>query len=276
MTDASAFLPPFQCQRLLTNTMLVVAPEHGMIWCPNAKVGTTTWYQILRNKLTPHLHFLPRCFPYACPVLEGTGPAARKSVEHYPLSLPRNVPRRARLCERKRYVSFTFVRNPWDRLASAFLSKIDRGTKVRDRQARNMQEDIRALFGLARGQRITFGQFVRWVVRQNASEMNPHWKPHSERCDTRHMPYEFVGRYETLQEDLLHILGMLGWSPSLIPTTHWSSLGAAGVSRNESQRLLQMYDDAQLVELVADKYRDDIAIGGYQFPRRAGRRRGGR
>ena len=111
--------------------------------------------------------------------------------------------------------------------------------------------------------------FVRWVAQQNASLMNPHWKPHSERCDTLYTPYEFIGRYETLQEDILHVLGMLGWSPSLIPATHWSSIPAGGLSRtNASQRLLQLYDSRRLVELVADKYRDDIVPFGYTFPGR--------
>ena len=81
------------------------------------------------------------------------------------------------------------------------------------------------------------------------------------------MPYEFVGRYETMQEDLLHIVTMLGWSPSLIPATHWSSLVAAGLSRtNESQRLLKLYTSLELVQMVSHKYRDDIRIGGYRFP----------
>ena len=83
------------------------------------------------------------------------------------------------------------------------------------------------------------------------------------------MPYEFVGRYETIQEDLLHILALLGWSPSLIPATYYSSLTAAGLSRaNESQRLLKLYDSPELVDLVGHKYRDDIRIGGYRFPGR--------
>ena len=255
-------LPPIQCQRLMNNQMLVVAPEHGVIWCPNAKVGTTTMYEILRRKLMPHLWSMPRCFPSACP-----DRASYSGV--YPLSLPRNVPDRAKLCDRRRFISFTFVRNPWDRMASAFLSKIDRGANVRDRQAQNLQSQIRSFFGLPVGHRIGFGQFVRWVVQQNASEMNPHWKPHSERCDTHHMPYEFVGRYETIQEDLLHILALLGWSPSLIPATYYSSLTAAGLSRaNESQRLLKLYDSPELVDLVGHKYRDDIRIGGYRFPGR--------
>lgn len=256
----SHLLPPYQCRRLMQNQMLVVAPDHGLIWCPNAKVGTTTMYEILRRKLLPHLHSMPRCFPSACPdrvAYTGT----------YPLMLPRSVPMRHELCNRRKFVSFTFVRNPWDRLASAFFSKIDRGTKVRDRQAQNLQSQIRSYFGMHSTQKIHFEKFVRWVVQQNASEMNPHWKPHSERCDTRNMPYEFVGRYETMQEDLLHIITMLGWSPSLIPATHWSSLVAAGLSRtNESQRLLKLYNSRELVQMVAQKYRDDIRIGGYQFP----------
>ena len=72
--------------------------------------------------------------------------------------------------------------------------------------------------------------------------------------------------YETLQEDILHVLGLLGWSPTLIPATHWSSLGSAG--NHSTTRLLRLYDSPQLIELVARKYRDDIAPFGYTFPGR--------
>ena len=259
--EAEATLPPAQCQRLMANEMLVVAPQHGLIWCPNAKVGTTTWYEILRRRLMPHVKALPRCFPSACP-------DRAAQTDDYPLALPRRMPLPASLCDRRRFVSFTFVRNPWDRLASAYLSKIARGPKVRDRQALAVQELIRTLFGLRRGKHISFGQFIRWVVAQNTSTMNPHWKPHSERCDTLYTPYEFIGRYETMQEDILHVLGMLGWSPALIPATHWSTLDRSSLSHvNESQKLLQLYD-SHSVELVARKYRDDIVPFGYTFPGR--------
>jgi len=274
LMDSADVLPPVQCQRLMANEMLVVAPQHGLIWCPNAKVGTTTWYEILRRKLTPRLTQLPRCFPTACP--DERALSAGRPLRNYPLVLPKRMPSAVRLCDRRRFVSFTFVRNPWDRLASAYLSKISRPT-VKDRQALAVQARIRTLFGLRRGQRIAFGQFVRWVVQQNASTMNQHWKPHSERCDTLYTPFEFIGRYETMQEDILHVLGMLGWSPTLIPATHWSSLdrsSLAATRKNESAKLLALYNDdatttrEQLVELVAQKYRDDIVPFGYTFPGR--------
>lgn len=266
-------LPPAQCQRLMANEMLVVAPQHGLIWCPNAKVGTTTWYEILRRKLTPRLKTLPRCFPTACPDAR----AGKRPPRNYPLVLPKRMSGAVGLCDRRRFVSFTFVRNPWDRLASAYLSKIARPT-IKDRQALAVQERIRTLFGLRRGKRIAFGQFVRWVVQQNVSTMNQHWKPHSERCDTLYTPFEFIGRYETMQEDILHVLGLLGWSPTLIPATHWSSLdrsGLASMRQNETEKLHALYKDdpyhstrEQLVELVAQKYRDDIVPFGYTFPGR--------
>ena len=81
--------------------------------------------------------------------------------------------------------------------------------------------------------------------------------------------YEFIGRYETMQEDILHVVGLLGWSPSLIPATHWSSLDSGQRSRlsagNESRVLRELYTP-QLVDLVARKYRDDIVPFGYTFP----------
>ncbi len=255
-------LPARQCERLLHNEMLVAAPQHGLIWCPNAKVGTTTWYEILRRRMMPHAKTMPRCFPTMCP--------DRSSFKgDYPLVLPRRMPGNRILCDRRRFVTFTFVRNPWDRLASAYLSKIERGSRVRDKQAINVQSQIRELFGMPRTRHISFGHFVRWVVRQNTSTMNPHWKPHSERCDTMYTPYEFIGRYETMQEDILHVISLMGWDPSIIPNTHWSSLEATGLRRlNESAKLLRLYDSAELVELVARKYRNDIVPFGYSFPGR--------
>ena len=253
-----------QCQRLTSNDGLVVAPSHGFVWCPNAKVGTTTWYEILRRKLAPHVKTMPRCFPQACP-------DDAHFRGRYPLVTPVRMAGHGALCDRRRFVSFTFVRNPGSRLASAYLSKIarPRGKALKDPTALAIQVRIRGLFGLAADARISFGQFVRWVVQQNSSTMNQHWRPHADRCDTLHTPYEFIGRYETMQEDILHVVGLLGWSPSLIPATHWSSLDSGERSRlkpgNESRVLRELYTP-QLVDLVARKYRDDIVPFGYTFP----------
>ena len=62
-------------------------------------------------------------------------------------------------CDRATLVSFTFVRNPWSRLASAYLSKIarPRGKALRDPAALAIQVRIRGLFGLAADARISFG-----------------------------------------------------------------------------------------------------------------------
>ena len=261
MLAGSTSLPPTQCSRLMSNDALVVAPAAGFVWCPNAKVGTTTWYEILRRKLMPHLSAMPRCFQAGCPdrsVYKGP----------YPLTVPGSMKERSELCDRGRFVSFTFVRNPWDRLASAYLSKIAR-PKVKDKQAREVQDRVRGVFGLKRNSKVSFGHFVRWVVQQNSSTMNAHWRLHSDRCDTLHTPYEFIGRYETIQEDILHVLGLLGWSPALIPATHWSTLSrGASTALNASSKLLKLYDSPQLVELVARKYRNDIVPFGYTFPGR--------
>ena len=65
------------------------------------------------------------------------------------------------------------------------------------------------------------------------------------------------------------MLGLLGWSPALIPATHWSTLPrGAGDALNASSKLLKLYDSPQLVELVARKYRNDIVPFGYTFPGR--------
>lgn len=114
---------------MLPAAMLFAAVHVVKMWIHLLQVGTTTWYEIFRRRLTPELKTLPRCFSTSCP--DSSAGAIRGD---YPLSTPQKMAREAAgLCDRRRFLSFTFVRNPWDRLASAYLSKIAR--KVKDPQA---------------------------------------------------------------------------------------------------------------------------------------------
>ena len=81
-----------------------------MIWCPNAKVGTTSLYELFRRHLGTGEHV--RCikeFPNKCSPFVSMA------------AIPE--PEQRRICERG-FTTFTFVRNPYERVLSAFMDKI--------------------------------------------------------------------------------------------------------------------------------------------------------
>jgi len=91
---------------------MVVHYKLKMIWCPNAKVGTTSMYDLFHKVLGTGEHV--RCikeFPNKCAPFVSMGVIPEKE--------------RQKLCERG-FTTFTFVRNPYERVLSAFLDKIGR------------------------------------------------------------------------------------------------------------------------------------------------------
>ena len=85
----------------------VLVGNGRLLWCPNAKVGTTTMYHILRNEFGEfggsQQH---RCF---------------HNCSHSAWKLMKTANGRQKVLNA---TSFTIVRNPWDRIRSAYESKI--------------------------------------------------------------------------------------------------------------------------------------------------------
>jgi hypothetical protein len=94
------------------------------------------------------------------------------------------------------FVRFCFVRNPYDRVLSCYLQKIARPTPWRER--------VRALLGVpARQADISFQQFVESLLLQDPAEMDPHWAPQWRVTLQDDLSYDFIGRFERIEEDLL-------------------------------------------------------------------------
>ena len=112
---------------------------------------------------------------------------------------------------------FVFVRNPYARLASAYIDKI------RKNVAPHIVKRIRfsaAQFGIALSEPITFTQFVNIVCRQSLTEMDQHWYPQFYAGRFGIVNFDFVGRMEALDTDLTYVLERIGADEShLCPCT---------------------------------------------------------
>ena len=127
----------------------LVEPESGLIWCPNAKAGTTTMTKILQNKLDPNYKKLygPR---------DRLSPSAQaKCFDASAMSLDA----KQAFCERGNALSFTILRNPWERTASCYLDKVAKGIIAPDWDTSHI---------------MTFSQFVQWLSKNGDSAALDH------------------------------------------------------------------------------------------------------
>ncbi len=149
--------------------------------------------------------------------------------------------------EFRAYFKFTFVRNPWDRLLSAYLFLKAGGFNETDR--RWALENLSAF--------PDFSAFVMdWLNRENVwSKL--HFQPQIDFISTNGAKPEvdFIGRFENLEEDFAYVKKRIGISTSL---GHFNR----GPGLRKDYR--EYYSEAAR-EVVAKVYREDIAVFGYEF-----------
>ena len=121
-------------------------PEDGLVWCGIAKVGMTEMTGLISKRFKTS-----RIAEEA--LLLNTVDRVRANLDPSQRHLVRSAEElgaaaRRSLCESNRTLSFTAVRNPWERLVSAYLGKIapDYGANVEQHAI----EQIRKSFGLRR------------------------------------------------------------------------------------------------------------------------------
>ncbi len=163
--------------------------------------------------------------------------------------------------------SFAIIRNPFDRLISAFTTYIS----VPDKATAVYRAWIRELHQLGERDPISFSHFVRWVVQQEPAAMHRPWQPFSETCRFGHVKYSFIGRVERLSEDFAHIMEELGLDErDRKQFDHFYRKSRPSDPPLDRQlRLMHYYygdDDHDLVDLVRQRYREDIEFGNYEFP----------
>jgi hypothetical protein len=143
------------------------------------------------------------------------------------------------------YWKFAFVRNPWDRLLSAFTFLKRGGLNDLDRD-----------FAKAHLSRFPdFESFVRDGLSDPMIRNWVHFRPqHQFVCDAsgKNM-MDFTGRFERLEDDFALIASRLGLDSSL-------------PARNRGPRIdYRTVYPKELVEVVGDIYSEDGRIFGYTF-----------
>lgn len=136
-------------------------------------------------------------------------------------------------------VMFTFVRNPWDRVLSAFVH-----SQTKAKNPRNVID-----------KKWEFRPYVKEVLGVQGTGVNMHFFPqYPTVCfDGKPIPGMFVGRFERLHEDWVRLAKILRLKPEL--KKHNSS---------KHDHYTTYYDD-ECVEIVRRLYQPEIELLGYEY-----------
>ncbi len=168
------------------------------------------------------------------------------------------------------FYMFSFTRNPFARLKSAYNDKLKRYAEIAHlkllHELENRDEDNKDkhYFQQALKNRISFAQFAEGVCTRHLFG-DQHWLPQYHRLRPDICKYDFLGKLENLGPDLRHVLREIGVSRDEMPAM------PARLNSAPDPRSVSDYYDSRLQELVLKAYDMDFAAFGYDrtMPQRA-------
>ncbi|XP_064877693.1 carbohydrate sulfotransferase 11-like isoform X1 [Oncorhynchus nerka] len=225
---------------------LVVDEEHELIYCYVPKVACTNWKRVMmvltgRGKYSD---------PMEIPSNEAHVPSNLKYLNQYSIA---EINHRL-----KSYLKFLFVREPFERLVSAYRNKFTLkynssfhrrfGTKIVRRYRKNATQEA-----LLNGADVKFREFAEYLVdpaTQRDGPLNEHWQTVYQLCHPCHIHYDLVGKYETLEEDAKYVLRLAGVGESVRFPTYAKSTRTtdsmtaqffSNISSRQHSQLFQLY-----------------------------------
>ncbi|XP_075995121.1 carbohydrate sulfotransferase 10 [Genypterus blacodes] len=244
---------------------IFVCDKHKILFCQTPKVGNTQWKKVLM-------------------VLNG----AYSSVEDIPESLVHDhekngLPRLSTLSPPEithrlsSYFKFFIVRDPFERLISAFKDKFVKNPRFEPwykhdiapaivRKYRKLHRDSERP-----GTGLRFEDFVRYLgdgegrrrMDRQFGDHIIHWVTYAELCAPCEIHYSAVGHHETLERDAPHILSAAGIEqlvsyPPIPP----------GITRYNRTKVERYFSDISRrdVRRLYARYQGDFRLFGYPSP----------
>lgn len=170
--------------------------------------------------------------------LFGNAGGVHKSIFHYSLIFNKS--------EFNSYYKFTFVRNPWDRLLSAYLFLKEGGLHKNDA---NWAENELAVFN-------NFDEFVKNWVNQNNIEKEIHFKPQYKFITIKgKILIDNVYKVENINEEFPKICAKLNIQ---------NNLQVLNRTKTKIKNYRNYYDE-ETIKVVEKVYKKDIELFKYRF-----------
>ncbi|KAH8248725.1 hypothetical protein KR032_002553 [Drosophila birchii] len=241
-----------------------VSPGHNnLVWCNVFKAASSTWM-------------------YYFNILAGYDVKYLQRTETQPLELARKRFPRPELAELMELLpsalSFLFVRDPFERILSAYRNKLEGnkntfykalGNKIVHRY-RNRQ-----LGGPWPRCGPTFEEFVRFLIAEHAAgkRFDEHWAPVYGFCTPCSVNFTIIGKTETFQRDSEFIIRQAGLESLLLglgklPQRKQRKIGNQARSGVKSEVLVERYFadlDRSTLDQLLKIYRIDFELFDYDY-----------
>jgi len=173
--------------------------------------------------------------------------------------------------EDKRYFTFMFVREPLERLVSAYRDKLVKHRDytmpiVRKYRPHDYNASVKRY-------KVTFAEFVHYVLDARAAgrQLNRHWIPQNELCRVCELRWDFIGHHETLHQDADYVVSKL--KSRIVDVKQRGRVAnitfpADRGRRKSSEFLQQMYASvpAAHVRALHQLYDFDYTLFGFKHP----------
>ncbi|XP_027002443.1 carbohydrate sulfotransferase 11-like isoform X1 [Tachysurus fulvidraco] len=232
---------------------LIVDDRHGLLYCYVPKVACTNWKRVLMV-LTGDTQRDPLKIPAKMAHVPGT----LRTLSEYSTS---EINQRLRT-----YLKFVFVREPFERLVSAYRNKFTLrynkafhkryGTKIIQRHRAEASPQA-----LERGDDVSFSEFVRYLVDPGEEPFNEHWERVHSLCHPCLIHYNILGKYETLQQDSSYVLKLAGVDKVTFPSSSKSARTTADVVASYFKNISTAYK-----KKLYNLYKLDFLLFNYSMP----------
>lgn len=229
---------------------VIVSDKYKLLYCSIPKVACTQWkkiFLILHDKTqgiqyNEHEKYHEKWrFKYLSQYSEGA------------------IKRRFR-----NYYKFLFVREPFERLLSAFEDKfvsnvwnwVETPYHTSEILNRYRKEDPNT------NDDTTLKEFIYYVLSQGDEARNEHWQSYGSLCHPCAVDYDFIGHFENLQQEAPYVLKKTGLD-SVIAFPPIKSL-------NTSKKILKRYSEVpqHMILQLGDAFQNDLEMFNYPFPGR--------
>ena len=216
--------------------MLAVDDDLKLIYCVVPKVGTSTWKKVIAKS-------------------RQIRPGINRWIMWKRLSNYTEEERSKRL---KTYFKFVFVREPLQRLLSAYNNKFIQIPSYTSALRKKIIQALRPQDFKPSGKNfVKFKEFIQYFS-SNMSR-NQHWRQYEKLCHPCVINYDFIGHLETLKEDAALLLKLAGIDDGVnFPPIH-KSTGPSEVWEYYSQV------PPRYIRQLGEQYRNDFEMFGYEY-----------
>ena len=246
---------------------LLVDHQHKVAFCGITKSGSSSGIAMMMN-YGPNGHMAPEKYP--------------KGAVHSPeMKSQMGLVQEIYTDKLKNYTKFMIVRNPFDRLVSSYLDKMQ--TVDTTGRFKSLRLEISAIYGDLKWSdldgsleelpdvNVSFTNFMKMlldpVVRPRMND--EHWATSALLCDPCRVHYDYIMRTESLHYDAGEFIKNVYHKDNLqVPKVNVNrDIEISAPGRVYKKVLKQYYDSVKEIDLyqLMKKYKTDFELYGYSF-----------